>query len=167
MEAYAKTYNINGITCVTQVLSVSKNKSIERRGMLIVCDKDGNIKESVKNIETESDENYEYDEVAYVEFTETDRYINCEMSTWENEDGTKGRYLGVLIYDYGFYDEMVKAVRLFTNNDCIMITTVKNEYTLDKDYNTFDFDNINSYKEFGVYAEAVMTVVQRVKQYKD
>lgn len=167
MKVYAKTYDINGITCIKQGLSVSKNKSREHRDIRLVCDKVGNIKEIVKNIGKELDENYEYDEVAYVEFTETDRYIDCEIDTWENEDGTKGRYLGVLVYDYGFYDERKKEIELFTSNDCIIITTNPNEYTLDKDYNTFDFDNINSYKEFRVYAEAVMTVVQRVRQYKE
>ena len=169
-RAYAKTYDINGITCIKQGLSVSKNKSREHRGMSVICDKNGNIKDIVKNIGKESDKEYNYEGVTYVDFNKDDKFIVCNMYIEKDENGNEEVFMDISVKGYLYYDRRERTIELSLDDDgdtTRIITTYERFLPTAENYNTFDFDNINSYKDFGVYAEAVMTLVQRVRQYKD
>jgi len=165
---WVKVHYVDGVNCVMQGLSVSKDKSHEHRGISIVCEKNGSIKKIVKAIEKKTDEDYKYEGVTYVDFGKDDKYIVCDMYIKQDENGNKKVFMIIGIRGYAYYDKTENIIDLSTecNGDTTRIITNYEEYLpIVENYNTFEFDNINSYKDFGVYAEAVMTAIQRARQY--
>lgn len=168
MRAYAMLHEVDGVKCVIQGLRVRKSIEREDKHMILVCDKDGKPKEIVKSIEEKLDEKSSYEEYTYVTFEEGDKYIDCNMSLYQNDDGTQGAYAGALIYNYGWAEDDNSSIELEVSDEheCLIINTQKNEYVCDEDYNTFEFDNINSYEGYGIYAEAVMKAIQKMRNIK-
>ena len=136
--------------------------------MCLVCNKDGKIKETYKEMENENDDTYEYDGYAYVEFDENDKYIDCKMNLSITDDEAISGYVAAELCDMvlGGIRKDIAYLKVRDDKNCIIISTRKNKFKNDEDYNTFEFDNINSYERFGVYAEAVMTAIQRMINYK-
>ena len=168
MVAFINVSEIDDKECISVGLSIHKRSDYEIRHMILVCTKDGKIKETYKEVENENDDTCEYDGYAYVEYDKDDKYINCKMELTITDGEVKPDYAGAMLYSFGNREEGTDNIRLIVDdyNKCIIINNVKNEFSDDEDYNTFEFDNINSYERFGIYAEAVMTAMQRMINYK-
>jgi len=166
MEAYAFIKEINGLKCVTEAFTIDKNGKRELRHLVLICDKDGNIRSKITEKEIVKNEENQYSEIGYVAFDEEDRYLDCRMTIDRNEDGTINTdnvYIGALLYRYGYKTSIDarNARYLVSSNECIIIYS-NATYPLDYDYKTFDFDNINSYEIFGKYANAVMIAFKKI-----
>lgn len=164
MGACAFIKEINGLKCVTDGFSINKKGKSEQRHVVLICDKDGNVKSKITEKEIVKNEENQYREISYVAFDEEDKYLDCRMTIDRNEDGTINTdnvYIGALLYGYGC-NISIDAYYLVPCNECIMIYSNAKD-PMDYDYKTFDFDNINSYERFGKYANAVMIAFKKIK----
>lgn len=165
MEASTFIKEVNGIKCITEGFSIRKGFR-ELRHVVLVCDKEGNIKDKVTETEVVNNDEYDYKEINYVAFDKEDKYIDCRMTIYRNEDGTINTdtvYVGALLYSYGCDMGRDEYYLIPEDDKCITICGNADEsMSLDYDYKKFDFDSIDSYEIFGKYANAVMTACNKI-----